>query len=151
MTDSNYSSFANNMNFSNSKILSDISKKFNNGGYSNSSLSNTGINANQFGFNLGDTSTSNSFLKGVFGGKNADGSMSNNWRGTALNVLQSGLGFYLGSQQLDQAEDALAENKRQFNTNYNAQKTLINDQLKWQYQARKDRNAANAGELAQIS
>ena len=90
--------------------------------------------------------TKSSFLTSMIGDKNNIG-----WGSTALNLLQSGLGFYLGQQQLNQAEDALNENKRQFNLNYNAQKDLINDQLAWQYQARKDRNSSYDGTLTQIA
>lgn len=87
----------------------------------------------------------------AFGYKDASGAMHSGLASTGFDLLKSGLGFYLGSQQLKQAENTLAENQRQFNLNYNAQKDLINDQLAWQYQARKDRNANNAGTLTQIS
>lgn len=123
---------------------------FNGGSTWNSTYGDQG----NYGFNSINQLTSQTaetpWYKLWFGGKNADGSVNPNYAGTALNLLQSGLGFYLGSQQLGQAEDALAENRRQFDLNYGAQKKLINDQLAWQYQARKDRNAANAGELTQI-
>lgn len=99
------------------------------------------------GLSNGSTgNTGSSFLTSLVGDKNNIG-----WGSTALNLLQSGLGFYLGQQQLNQAEDALSENKRQFNLNYNAQKKLINDQLAWQYQARKDRNSSYDGTLTQIA
>jgi len=94
--------------------------------------------------------TTPTFWQNALGYKNANGESFGGWAGPALSLLQSGLGFYFGSQQLGQVEDALAENRRQFDLNYGAQKKLINDQLAWQYQARKDRNAANAGELTQI-
>lgn len=87
----------------------------------------------------------------AFGYKDSTGSMKGGWASSGLDLLKSGLGFYLGAQQLSQSKDELAENQRQFNLNYNAQKDLINDQLAWQYQARKDRNANNAGTLTQIS
>ena len=77
--------------------------------------------------------------------------MSPDYAGAILGLLEAGMGFYLGDQQMDLAEDSLSENKRQFNTNYNAQKTLINDQLKWQHNARLSNNPDYAGELAQIS
>lgn len=111
--------------------------------------SNNGNNSLLSGLNFsgsGAGGTTNSFLKSLLGDKNNVG-----WGGTALNLLQSGLGFYLGQKQLNQAEDALNENKRQFNLNYNAQKKLINDQLAWQYQARKDRNANYDGVLTQVA
>lgn len=101
------------------------------------------------GFSLGSdngTKTKSSFLNSL--GENK-GALA--WGNTALGLLQAGLGFYLGKQQLDQAEDTLNENKRQFNLNYNAQKNLINDQLAWQHQARKDRNSSYNGTLTQIA
>ena len=118
--------------------------------------------SNQFGMSTSDisnalkgstpTQASGNWFSNLFSHKDPmTGEMSPDYMGTGLNLLQSGLGFYLGSQQLKQAEDALSESRRQFNLNYNAQKSLINNQLAWQYQARKDRNAANAGTLTQIS
>ena len=99
------------------------------------------------GLSNGSTgNTGSSFLTSMIGNENTSG-----WGGTALNLLKSGLGFYLGQQQLRQAENTLNENKRQFDLNYNAQKNLINDQLAWQYQARKDRNSSYDGTLTQIA
>lgn len=73
------------------------------------------------------------------------------WGSLAFDLLKSGTGFYLGSQQMKQAEDALAENKRQFDLNFSAQKELVNDQLRFQHQARTDRMGDNyTGELTQI-
>lgn len=145
------------MNFS----LGDIKQgNYNNSLGSNINLNNsldTGIFADnsQFisnlGFNLNNNNSGSSLLKSAFTSKDPKtGAVNQGWAGTVTDLLKSGLGFYIGSKQLDQAEDTLAENKRQFNLNYDAQKSLINDQLNWQYQARKDRNAANAGTLTQI-
>ena len=153
------------MNFS----LGDIKQgNYNNSLGSNINLNNsldTGIFADnsQFtsnlGFNLNNnnsgssllSSLGSSLLKSAFTSKDPKtGAVNQGWAGTVTDLLKSGLGFYIGSKQLDQAEDTLAENKRQFNLNYDAQKSLINDELAWQYQARKDRNAANAGTLTQI-
>lgn len=99
----------------------------------------------------GGTSDSSTLSKLLFGSKDSNENVTAGYANTGLNLLKSGLTFYLGSQQLSQAEDALSENKRQFNLNYDAQKAIVNDQLAWQYQARKDRNAANAGTLTQIA
>lgn len=137
----------NNMNFG----LSDLKQTL--PGNQNSGLGSSTFDMSQF--NFGSTPpqqiTSPNFMQGVLGYKDPKtGSQMPGWGGTALNVLKSGLGFYLGKEQLGQAEEALSENKRQFDINYGAQKTLLNDQLAWQYQARKDRNTANAGNLTQI-
>ena len=119
----------------------------------------TANNPMNLNFGSGSAETSNGFLggigdsiKGLFSTKDPKtGEMSPNYAGAILGLLEAGMGFYLGDQQIDLAEDSLSENKRQFNTNYNAQKTLINDQLKWQHNARLSNNPDYAGELAQIS
>ena len=152
--ESYYPSLYNNMNFSNAGNLADVAKQINTGGYLNNGP-NSIVGDSQFNWNLGSTTNQSSpgffSQERFFGSTDQLGNKTAGWGYPALDLLKSGLGFYLGSQQLGQAEDALAENKRQFNQNYAAQKTLINDQLNWQYQARKDRNASNAGELAQIA
>lgn len=93
--------------------------------------------------NLGGTTPSNWFSKdSIFGGKSADGTQSNGWGGMALGVAQ-GLGSaYMGMKQYGMAEDALKENKRQFQLNYDAQKKTLNTQLEDRQRARV---ASNAG------
>ena len=79
------------------------------------------------------------------------GMMYDGYAKTGLGAVQAGLGFYLGKGQLDQAKKSLRENQRQFNTNYAAQKALINDQLRWQHRARTSGNPAYNGQLTQIA
>ena len=151
--DTQTSSFYNNNNFSNATNFRDVAKQINTGDYLNTNSSGTILDG--FQFNLGEgpgTAASPGFFskESIFGGTDKYGNKTNGWGGTALNLLQSGLGFYLGNQQLGQAEDTLAESKRQFNTNYNAQITLVNDQLNWQHNARLASNPNYDGELAQL-
>ena len=143
--------FGNNLGFSKADTLGDVSKSLNSGEYLNTITPDTGISDMNFSMG-GVPATDQSWYSKLFPTKDATtGQMSPDYMGTGLSLLKSGLGFYLGSQQLGQAEDALAENKRQFNLNYDAQKTLINDELAWQYNARKNRNSNSAAELTQIS
>lgn len=154
MINGNTPSLYNNMNFTNANNLQEIARQVNSGDYLNTS-SGSLLDNSQFNFNLGNPTTlgtnNSPFIQGALGYTDKFGNKTGGWASPALGLLKSGLGFYLGSQQLDQAEDTLAENKRQFNKNYNAQKTLINDQLNWQYQARKASNPNYTGELTQIS
>jgi len=81
-------------------------------------------------------------MKGVLGGKNADGSVDMGWGGMALGAAQ-GLGnAYMAMKQYGLAKQSLAENKRQFQLNYDAQKTTTNSALEDRQRARV---ASNAG------
>jgi len=90
------------------------------------------------------------FMQGMLGYTDKNNIKTPGWGTAAFDVLKSGLGFYLGKQQLDQAETALAENKRQFDMNFAAQRATINDQLRWQHNARKNGNSNYDGALTQI-
>ena len=79
------------------------------------------------------------------------GMMYDGYAKTGLGAVQAGLGFYLGKGQLDQAKKALRENQRQFNTNYAAQRAIINDQLRWQHRARMSADPTYKGQLTQIA
>ena len=84
--------------------------------------------------------------KGLFsnflGRKNTDGSMDMGWGGMALGAAQ-GLGnAYMAMKQYGLAKQSLAENKRQFQLNYDAQKTTTNTALEDRQRARV---ASNAG------
>lgn len=58
------------------------------------------------------------------------------WGGPALGVV-SGLGnAYMGMQQLNLAKETLANNKRQFDMNYGAQRTITNARLEDRQRAR---------------
>jgi hypothetical protein len=69
--------------------------------------------------------------KDFFGTKEAPG-----WGGTALGVAQGLFGGWLGMQQYGLAKEKLAESKRQFQLNYDAQKNLTNSQLEDRQRAR---------------
>lgn len=78
----------------------------------------------------------------IFGGKDVDGNQTNGWGGLALGVAQGLGGAYMGMKQYGMAEDALKENKRQFQLNYDAQKKTLNTQMEDRQRARV---ASNAG------
>jgi len=64
------------------------------------------------------------------------------WGGPALGVV-SGLGnAYMGMQQLNLAKETLANNKRQFDMNWGAQKQLTNNRIRGKWA---DQNAASGG------
>lgn len=80
------------------------------------------------------------FLDGIFGSMfnktSADGITTQGWGGLALQGIQ-GLGnSYMAMKQYGLAEDALKEQKRQFNTNFEAQRKLTNSQLSDRQRAR---------------
>ena len=88
------------------------------------------------------TPTSSNWLDGITGRKNADGSVDMGWGGMALGAAQ-GLGnAYMAMKQYGLAKDSLAENKRQFQLNYDAQKSTTNSALEDRQRARV---ASNAG------
>lgn len=89
------------------------------------------------------------FLDGIFGSMfdktSADKIKTQGWGGLALQGIQ-GLGnSYMAMKQYGLAEDALKEQKRQFNTNFDAQKKLTNSQLSDRQRARV---ASNEGAYA---
>lgn len=90
------------------------------------------------GVDIGGGNSGTSWWDKMMGSKEA----GPGWGGTALKAAE-GLGnFYLGSQQLGLAKDALATQKRQFADQFNIQKQNINRDIFDQGQARYDRNAA---------
>lgn len=77
-----------------------------------------------------------SFMDGLLGGKNPDGTSFNGWGGMAMGALQ-GLGSaYMGMKQYGLAKDQLAFSKSAFERNFNAQKTLTNSSLEDRQRAR---------------
>lgn len=58
------------------------------------------------------------------------------WGGMALGAAQGLFNGYLGLQQLGMAKDAMKENKRQFNLNYDAQRRTTNAALEDRQRAR---------------
>lgn len=92
---------------------------------------------------------SNSLFGGLFDKffdtTDANGIKTQGWGGLALSGLQ-GLGnSYMGMKQYGLAEDALKEQKRQFNMNYEAQRKMTNAQLSDRQRARV---ASNPGAYA---
>lgn len=119
----------------------------------------TGLNLNDYSFGpgsgldfgSGSGSFTPAFSDKFWGYKDPkSGMMFDGYAKTGLGAIQSGLGFYLGKGQLDQAKSALNEDRRQFNLNYAAQKATINDQLRWQHKARTDRDPTYNGQMTQI-
>ena len=88
-------------------------------------------------------------LDGIFGSMfdktDAAGIKTQGWGGLALSGIQ-GLGnSYMAMKQYGLAEDALKEQKRQFNTNFEAQRKMTNSQLSDRQRARV---ASNEGAYA---
>lgn len=80
------------------------------------------------------------FMSNLFGSMfdttDANGIKTQGWGGLALSGLQ-GLGnSYMAMKQFGLAEDALKEQKRQFNINYEAQRKTTNSQLSDRQRAR---------------
>lgn len=108
---------------------------------------------NNYALNTGTTPTvagapaaGGSWFGGLFDNfldkTDANGIKTQGWGGLALTGLQ-GLGnSYMGMKQYGLAEDALKEQKRQFNTNFEAQRKMTNSQLSDRQRARV---ASNAG------
>ena len=83
---------------------------------------------------------SNDMLSNLFGSMfdttDANGIKTQGWGGLALSGIQ-GLGnSYMAMKQFGLAEDALKEQKRQFNINYEAQRKMTNSQLADRQRAR---------------
>lgn len=99
------------------------------------------------GTNFANTTTPSAFTqwmrdKGVIGSTDGNGIRTDGWGGLALGVAQ-GLGsLYLGMQQYNLAKDTLANNKAQFERQYQANKQLTNSNLEDRQRARV---ASNAG------
>lgn len=80
------------------------------------------------------------FMSNLFGSifdtTDANGIKTQGWGGLALSGIQ-GLGnSYMAMKQYGLAENALKEQKRQFNINYEAQRKMINSQLSDRQRAR---------------
>lgn len=81
-------------------------------------------------------------MDSIFGKRNADGSATSGWGGTAMDLGKTAMNAYMGMKQYGLAKDQLAESKKQFETNFNAQKGLTNSSLEDRQRAR---IASNAG------
>lgn len=77
----------------------------------------------------GLTQGGGSIWDSMLGGTNADGTKTNGWGGLALGLAQGAFGAYNSMKTYGLAQDQLAESKRQFNANYNTQKSLLNTQM----------------------
>lgn len=84
---------------------------------------------------------------GMLSTTNKDGITTEGWGGLALGSLQGLGGAYLGMKQYGLAQDKFKETKRQFNKNYESQKTLTNGQLEDRQRARV---ASNPGAYASV-
>lgn len=85
--------------------------------------------------------TDPTLLQSIFGYSNKDG-FQPGWGGMALGAASSLGNAWMGMKQYGLAQDALKENKRQFNINYGAQQKMLNSQLEDRQRARV---AANPG------
>lgn len=72
----------------------------------------------------------------LFGGANADGTVSTGWAAPAVGIAQAVMGGINGRRQLGLAEDSLKQSKREFDLNYGAQRQTTNTQLEDRQRAR---------------
>jgi hypothetical protein len=92
-------------------------------------------------FNFDDLS----FMEKMFG--------NDKFGGLAAPILSLGNGImsgYLGLQELDVAKDSLAFQKNAFSKQFENQRKLTNEQLKWQHKAREDYSPGSGGQLVQL-
>lgn len=85
----------------------------------------------QSGFAPGSPAGGGNWWDGVVGTKDQPG-----WGGMALGGASTLASAFMGMQQYGLAKQQLAENKRQFDTNFGAQKTLTNSNLEDRQRAR---------------
>lgn len=125
--------------------MSDILKKMLTWGNSEPDYSQVGgyspaTEPNPYDFNLAKSTTPKwgktpppafepSFWQKVTGYTDANGNEQVGWGGLALGAAQGLGGAYMGMKQFGLSKDALKEQQRQYNQNYEAQRTLINSQL----------------------
>lgn len=84
---------------------------------------------NTGGLSSTPAATSGSWWDSMLGTTNADGTKTNGWGGMALGLAQGAFGAYNSMKTYGLAQDQLAESKRQFNANYNTQRSLLNTQM----------------------
>lgn len=85
---------------------------------------------------------------GFLGRTLADGTKLQGWGGLALGAGQGLMNAFMGMQQYGLAKKTLEENKRQFQLNYDAQRTTTNSALEDRQRARL---AANPGAYESLS
>lgn len=97
------------------------------------------LGADHYQFAPGNQSAGSGFLSSydTYGRQTGQG-----WGGMALGAGQGLFNAWLGMKQYGLAKDSLAEGKRQFQLNYDAQRTATNTQLEDRQRARV---ASNAG------
>lgn len=98
---------------------------------------NTGALTNGLGGDFAEYLDGNGFMDKMIGNKDNPG-----WGGFALGALNAGSNIFFGMKQYGLAKQTLAENKRQFQLNYDAQKQTTNTALEDRQRARV---ASNAG------
>jgi len=81
-------------------------------------------------------------MQSMLGYTNQNGDQQQGWGGLALGAASALGNSWMGMKQYGLAKDALKENKRQYEQNYAAQRTLTNSQLEDRQRARV---ASNSG------
>jgi len=76
------------------------------------------------------------FMQSFLGYTNQNGIQQQGWGGLALGAASALGNSWMGMKQYGLAKDALKENKRQYEQNYAAQRTLTNSQLEDRQRAR---------------
>lgn len=78
----------------------------------------------------------NGALGGFFGGKDANGNVTNGWGGTAIGAASGLMSGFMGMQQYGLAKQQFAQQKKEYEQNYAAQRQLTNSQLEDRQRAR---------------
>ncbi len=81
----------------------------------------------------GGVATGGGFMEGMLGNSKTG---AQGWGGLALGAAQGIGNAWMGMKQYGLAQDMFKENKRQYNQNYAAQKSMINSQLQDRQRAR---------------
>lgn len=82
------------------------------------------------------------WMQGLTGYTTAGGDKVNGWGGTALGLAQGAFGAYSSMQNYGLAKDQLSESKRQFDANYDTQRSLTNTAMSDRQAARVASNSS---------
>ncbi len=94
------------------------------------------------GYDFGQVKGGGGLFGGMLNSTDANGVTSQGWGAPALGAASGLLNAWMGMKQYGLAKDTLSEGKRQFQLNYDAQKTTTNTQLEDRQRARV---ASNSG------
>lgn len=100
--------------------------------FPSANIGGTGVSADSAGGMFDGLFSRNS----MFGGEQADGTMSGGWVSPLASIGGAIYGGIQGNKQLKLAQDQFKEGKRQFDQNFQAQRTTTNTQIEDRQRAR---------------